>query len=157
MNLKTQNMDKAMEYIKEAIKLEENPEDKARFLTKLALLYLSEKKYPDVKATALEALKLNPKLGDGYILIGKAYAAAAKNYGKDAFSHSTVYWAAVDKFYKAKQVDPEVADEAQNLINIYSAHFPGKEEIFFQKDVTIGGNYHIGGRINETTKVREKK
>jgi len=157
MNLKTQNMDKAMEYIKEAIELEQNPEEKARFLGKLALLYLSEKKYPEVKATALKALKLNPKLGSAYILIGKAYAAAAKDYGKDAFSHSTVYWAAVDKFYKAKQVDPEVADEAKNLINIYSAHFPGKEEIFFQKDVNIGGSYHIGGWINETTKVREKK
>ena len=157
MNLKTQNMDKAMEYIKEAIELEQNPEEKARFLTKLALLYLSEKKYPEVKATALKALKLNPKLGDAYILIGKAYAAAAKDFGKDAFTHSTVYWAAVDKFYKAKQVDPEVADEAQNLINIYSAHFPGKEEIFFQKDVNLGGTYHIGGWINETTKVREKK
>ena len=157
MNLKTQHMDKAMEYCKEAVNLEQNPQEKSRFLTKLALIYLSEKKYPEVKATALKALALDPKNGDAYILIGKAYAAAAKNYGKDAFEHSTVYWAAVDKFLKAKKVDPEVADEAQQLINIYSAHFPNKEEIFFQKDVNIGGTYHIGGWINETTKVREKK
>ncbi|NPA37702.1 MAG: tetratricopeptide repeat protein [Chlorobi bacterium] len=157
MNLKTQNLDKAKEYIEEAIKLEENPADKAKFYTKLALLYLSEKKYPEVKATALKALKLDPKNGDAYILIGKAYAAYAKNYGDTEFEHSTVYWAAVDKFIKAKQVDPEVAEEANNLISIYSAHFPNKEDIFFQKDVNLGGTYHIGGWINETTKVREKK
>jgi len=157
MNLKTQNIDKAKEYIKEAIELEEDPMDKAKFLTKLALLDLSEKKYQEVKSIALKALKLNPKCGTAYILIGKAYAAYAKNYGKNEFEHSTVYWAAVDKFLKAKAVDPEVADEANNLINIYSAHFPNKEDIFFQKDVNIGGTYHIGGWINETTKVREKK
>lgn len=157
MNLKTQNMDKAKEYCQEAINLEQNPEEKARYYTKLALIYLSEKRYSEVKSIAQKALALDPKLGSAYILIGKAYAAAAKDYGKDAFEHSTVYWAAVDKFYKAKKIDPEVADEANSLISIYSAHFPGKEEIFFQKDVTIGGTYHIGGWINETTKVREKK
>ncbi len=157
MNLKTQNMDKAKEYCQQAIKLEEDPVEKAKFYTKLALIYLSEKKYPEVKSIALKALKLDPKLGTAYILIGKAYAASAKNYGTNEFEHSTVYWAAVDKFIKAKQVDPEVADEAKSLINIYSAHFPGKEEIFFQKDVQLGGTYHIGGWINETTKVREKK
>ena len=157
MNLKMQNMEKAKEYIQEAIKLTEDPEEKAQFYTKLALLYLSEKKYSDVKATALKAIQLKPDCGSAYILIGKAYAAYAQSYGQNEFEHATVYWAAVDKFIKAKQVDPSVAQEAQDLINIYSAHFPNKEEIFFQKDVNLGSAYKIGGWINETTKVREKK
>jgi len=157
MNLKMQNMEKAKEYIQEAIKLAEDPEEKSQYLTKLALLYLSEKRYPEVKSTALKAIQLDPESGNAYILIGKAYAASAKNYGSNEFEHATVYWAAVDKFIKAKQVDPAVAQEAQDLINIYAAHFPNKEEIFFQKDVSLGGTYKIGGWINETTKVRERK
>ena len=157
MNLQTNNIENAKQYLKEAINLEEDDVQNAKFHTKLALLYLSEKRYKDVKITSVNAIKLDPQNGSAYILIGKAYAASANTYGKNAFEHSTVYWAAVDKFVKAKRIDPSITDEANNLISIYSAHFPNKEEIFFQKEVTIGTSYKIGGWINETTKVREKK
>ncbi len=157
MNLQTNNIENAKQYLKEAINLEEDDIQNAKFHTKLALLYLSEKRYKDVKTTSVNAIALNPNCGTAYILIGKAYAASANIYGKNAFEHSTVYWAAVDKFVKAKRIDPSITDEANNLISIYSAHFPNKEEIFFQKEVTIGTSYKIGGWINETTKVREKK
>jgi len=119
-------------------------------------LALSEKKYQEVKSVSLKAIALKPDCGTAYILIGKAYAASASSYGKNAFEHSTVYWAAVDKFVKAKRVDPSVAEEANNLISIYSAHFPNKEDIFMQPEVDLGGTYKIGGCINETTKVRER-
>jgi len=157
MNLETNNIEKAKQYLKEAIGLEEDTEIKAKYYTKLALLSFSEKKYQEVKSISLKALALNPNCGTAYIFIGKAYAASANTYGKNAFEHSTVYWAAVDKFVKAKKVDPSKAEEANNLINIYSAYFPNKEEIFFQNEVSIGAAYKIGGWINETTKVREKK
>ncbi len=157
MNLETNNIEKAKQYLKEAIEMEEDSDAKAKFYTKLALLSLSEKKYQEVKAISLKAIKLKPDCGTAYILIGKAYAASANTYGKNAFEHSTVYWAAVDKFVKAKRVDPTKGEEANNLINIYSAHFPNKEEIFFQKEVAISAPYKIGGWINETTKVRERK
>ncbi len=157
MNLKTKNIENAKQYLKEAIELEEDTDDKTRYLTKLGLLYLSEKRYSDTKSISLKAIALKPDCGTAYILIGKAYAAASKTYGKNAFEHSTVYWAVVDKFIKAKQIDPAKADEANDLIRIYSAHFPNKEEIFMQPDVNLGGTYKIGEWINETTKVREKK
>jgi len=157
MNLETNNIDKAKQYLNEAINLEEDDDIKAKYYTKLALLSFSEKKYHEVKAISLKALALNPNCGTAYILMGKAYAASANTYGKNAFEHSTVYWVAVDKFIKAKKVDPSKAEEANNLIRIYSAYFPNKEEIFFQKEVSIGASYKVGGWINETTKVREKK
>ena len=157
MNLETKNIEKAKQYLKEAIELEEDDDIKAKYYTKLALLSLSEKRYQEVKSISLKAIALKPNCGTAYILIGKAYAASANTYGKNAFEHSTVYWVAVDKFAKAKRIEPDKADEANNLIGIYSAHFPNKEEIFFQKEVAIGAPYKIGGWINETTKVRERK
>jgi tetratricopeptide (TPR) repeat protein len=157
MNLETKNIEKAKQYLKEAIEMEEDNDIKAKYYTKLALLSLSEKKYQEVKSISLKAIALKPDCGTAYILIGKAYAASANTYGKNAFEHSTVYWVAVDKFIRAKKADPSKAEEANNLISIYSAHFPNKEEIFFQKEVAIGASYKIGGWINETTKVRERK
>lgn len=96
---------------------------------------------------------MNPNNGAAYILIGKAYAAYASNYGEDAFDHASVFWAAVDKFNKAKQVDPSVADEANVQIKAYSQHFPNTEEAFF-RSVTDGATVKIGDWINETTTAR---
>ncbi len=54
---------------------------------------------------------------------------------------------------KAKQVDPSVADEANNLIKTYSLHFPTKEDAFF-RSIVDGATVKIGDWINETTKAR---
>ena len=91
------------------------------------------KKYDD----ALDALKTNPNMGDAYITIGLAYAVSSNDYEGDEFDKRTVFWAAVDKFVKAKQVDPSVAAKANEYIERYSPHFPTKDEAFF-RDITAG-------------------
>ena len=65
-----------------------------------------------------------------------------------------VYYAAIDKFQKAKSVDPSIADEANTLIGSYSAHLPSTEEIFMHPDLEKGKSFSIGGWIGETTIVR---
>ena len=101
-------------------------------------------------------IQCNAQNGAAYILYGKAYAAYANNYGEEAFDHASVFWAAVDKFNKAKQVDPSVAEEANKLITSYTPHFPSKDEAFF-RSVTEGADVKIGDWINETTKARFSK
>ena len=76
--------------------------------------------------------------------------------GEDDFDHASVFWAAVDKFQKAKQVDPAMTEEADKLIGIYSQHFPSKDEAFF-RSVTDGATVKIGSWINESTKARFRK
>ena len=110
----------------------------------------------DEADNALEVLKLNPNNGTALMLIGKAYANSASNYGEDDFDHASVFWAAVDKFQKAKQVDPAMTEEADKLIGIYSQHFPSKDEAFF-RSVTDGATVKIGSWINESTKARFRK
>lgn len=156
MFLKRQEFDKTEGYLKEAIAKSEDNEAKAEYYLKMAQLQLAKKQYQATKTNALEVLKLNPNNGTALMLIGKAYANSASNYGEDDFDHASVFWAAVDKFQKAKQVDPAMTEEADKLIGIYSQHFPSKDEAFF-RSVTDGATVKIGSWINESTKARFRK
>lgn len=153
MFLKRQEYDKTESYLKEAIEKSDNNTDKADYYLRLAQISLSKKQLIEAKKNAVEAIKLNPNLGAAYIIIGNAYAAYSRNYGEDDFDHASVFWAAVDKFVKAKQVDPSVTEEANKLINAYSPHFPSKDEAFF-RSVTSGTPVKIGDWISETTTAR---
>jgi hypothetical protein len=81
------------------------------------------------------------------------YANSIKQCGKNEFEQKTILWAAVDKFIKAKNVDPSIAEEADSYINSYRPRFPTKKEIFFQ-NLEMGNSYQIGCWINEATTVR---
>jgi hypothetical protein len=64
-----------------------------------------------------------------------------------------VYYAAIDKFQRAKNVDPSCAEEANKLISTYSAHTPKPEDLFFL-GYKKGDNVNIGGWIGETVTIR---
>lgn len=156
MFLRRQEFDKTENYLKEAIDKADDNAAKADYYLRMAQLKLSKNQLQAAKNNALEVLKINPSNGAALMLIGKAYAAYSKNYGEDEFDHASVYWAAVDKFQRAKQVDPSVAEEADKLISTYSPHFPSKDEAFF-RSVTPGSSVKIGDWINETTTARFRK
>lgn len=156
MYMKTHDLDKAISYYNEAINLEEDNATKASYYYYLSLVYMSQKNYTQVKSHALKAIQLRSDWGDPYIIIGKAYAADAKNIGSKEIEHQAVYWAAVDKFNKAKAVDAEAAAEANKMIVLYSQYFPKTEELFFE-NLSEGAAYKVGGWINENTTVRAKK
>ncbi|MGQ1890909.1 tetratricopeptide repeat protein [Thermophagus sp. OGC60D27] len=154
--LKSGESANAIKYYEEAISLEENKEKKADYYYQLGLVHLAGKNYVSARANALKAIENNPNWGKPYILIGKAYAASANSVGSNDFEHKTAYWAAVDKFVKAKSVDPEAVAEANELINAYSNHFPKTDEIFFQ-GLEEGAAYTVGGWIGERTSVRSAR
>lgn len=147
------DFDRMEQYLKEAIEKCEDPATRGEYNLRLAQLYLAKKDFPGVKTICLAVLKDVPNSGDAYILIGRAYAFGSTDFPGEEFDKHTVFWAAVDKFIKAKQVDPNVAEEADKLIEQYSVYFPSKEEGFF-RSITAGQSYKIGGWINETTAAR---
>jgi predicted negative regulator of RcsB-dependent stress response len=153
MFIKKRDFPKSKAYLIQAIGLEQDAEIKADLHYKLANIHFYNKKYSDAKSQALKAARLKSNWGQPYLLIGKAYAAYSKNYGSTPLEKKTVYWAAVDKFLKAKAIDSECSEEARNLINTYSKHFPRKEEAFFE-GIKEGDTYKVGAWINETTKAR---
>lgn len=148
---------KSLSYYKEAINQEPDPNSKADYYYQMGLIELARlNNKQEARNYALEALKLNPKLGNAYILIGNAYAASTADCGSSNFEKAAVYLAAVDKYIKAREVDPTVTEEANNFINRYSQYFPNNEDAFFN-GFTDGKTYKVGCWINETTVIRTVK
>jgi hypothetical protein len=101
---------------------------------------------------AQEASRLQPSWGKPIVFIGDLYAASYNMCGSGIEAQS-VYWAAVDKYQRARSVDASVAEECKNKIERYSAYFP-KTEILFFSSINKGASYNVGCWINETTTVR---
>lgn len=146
----------AEKYYNEAINLESDVNKRANYFYELASLTFTELKNPgQAKALANKALEENPNLGRVHKLIGDMYASE-RNCGNDDFEKKAVFWAAVDKYAKAKQVEPELEESMNSLISTYSQYFPTKEDIFFH-DLKVGDTFSVGCWINERTVVRERK
>ena len=151
-----EEFEKAASYYKKAISLEEDPEIKSNYYYELGLIQFTKfDQFSDARSSALEAIKLKSAWGAPYILIGNIYAASSKTCGENDFEKSTIFWAAVDKFIKAKNVDESVASEANELISKYSQYFPNVEDAFFY-GFQEGQDYTVGCWINEKTTVRTR-
>jgi tetratricopeptide (TPR) repeat protein len=130
---------------------------KAKTCYYLASIYYDQKRYSEARSYALKSLAINPNDGKCYMLIGNMYASSAASCGgSDEIAARAGYWAAVDKFIKARNVDPSVAEEANKVIATYSSYFPTRERLFFN-DVKEGSSYTVGCWIGETTTVRASR
>ena len=121
----------------------------------IASLAASRNQYQKTKQYCLKALETNPNFGRAYVLIAQAYAASGNSiYSDDPVLRKTVFWVAVDKLERARQVDPATAADANRLISQYRNYFPTTEEVFMHPDLTPGSSFMVGGWINERTTVR---
>ena len=150
---KSGNDAKSTSYYIKAADLATDNNDKFDIYINLAKTSKNAKEYSKVRDYARKALAINPNSGVAYILIGDAYAASATSCSSGELGRGGVYLAAVDKYVKARSVDPSVASEANEKISKYSAYFPLKENVFFlnKKD---GDSYSVGCWIGETTTIR---
>lgn len=154
--IKREDYEKAVLYLKKAIELVENDEEKATYLYQLALIEFTQlEQYSKAREHALQAAALKPNWGDPYILIGNLYASSSKSCGENEFEQAAVFWTAVDKYVKAKSVDESKTEEANELINRYMQYFPDVEDAFFY-GFQEGQDYTVGCWINEKTKVRTR-
>jgi tetratricopeptide (TPR) repeat protein len=122
----------------------------------IAQAYRALNNFPSSRTYALKSAALDPHDGDPYLVIGDLYAESAKECGDNDLTSRIAYWVAVDKYYKAKQVDPALADEADKRIAAYSVYFPTASTIFFYA-LKEGDTYKVECWINEETKIRAAK
>lgn len=166
MSAKKGEYEQAIAYYDQAIKLamiEDELEDVADYQYNASVYYFMNlkryaeaRKYAQASIATLTGLGINKGQGRCYIIIGMCYAST-QLYGNDPkgqILNKTVFWAAVDKFKKAKQIDPSVEATANEYINMYSKYFPTKEERFDLPNEFSGSTYFVGGWIGETTTIR---
>ena len=122
----------------------------------MAQTYQGMNNYPRAREMARKALKVNPHYGMAYVLIGDLYASSASKCGNNDMTKKVAYWAAVDKYEKAKRVEPDLADAVNKRIAIYRQQYPTTEQLFFY-NLKPGDSYKVGCWINEQTKVRAYK
>lgn len=118
------------------------------------IYYAHLKNYPKSRTYARAAIKLRPDWGEPYLVIGKLYASSGPLCGPGrGFDSQVVTWPAIDKWQKAKSVDPSVSAQADQLIRRYWQYMPSKEDIF-QRNIKEGSTFKVGCWIQENTKVR---
>ncbi len=155
MNVDRANYEKASVLYKQAIELETDLKEKARYYMKLGdLTYHKLGSNSLARTFARKAAELDPESGHPYLLIGAIYADS-EPCGNDDIAKKALYWIAVDQFVKAKQVDNELAEIANKSIVAYSQHFPDTETVFFH-GLKEGDRYTVGCWINETTTIRTR-
>ncbi|MFZ5939430.1 MAG: tetratricopeptide repeat protein [Bacteroidota bacterium] len=147
---------KASKYYKEAItSATADNISKATIYYELAYVTEMLKDYCEGIGYAKEAIALNPDFGKAYILLGDLYIAGKGSLGDDDFQQRTAFWAAADKYSKAKTVDPSVAGDATKRISDYMSQYPNGEDIFF-RTLKEGDSFLVKGCINEYTTVRAR-
>jgi len=155
MNVDRANYEKASVQYKQAIELETDSKEKARYYMKLGDITYHKLGNNSLSRTyARKAAELDPESGHPYLLIGAIYAGS-EPCGDDDIAKKALYWIAVDNFVKAKQADNELAEIANKSINAYSQHFPDTETLFFH-GLKVGDRYSVDCWINETTIVRTR-
>ena len=145
----------AATYFEQATKAENN--DRVfRALRNLAMCYQNTGNLSKGRDAARRAAQVDPTAGEPYLIIAMLYAESSKQYESSTFGGKEVFWAAVDKCERARQLDPSVAKRAGEMIAAYRQYYPSTETVFFN-DYQDGQSYSIGGWIGETTTIRTKK
>lgn len=153
IKLKKEEYNEALSYFNQAIEMFEKESDKINCYLLIAECYRQLNQYSAARETAYKILKLNPNDGRAYISIGSTYMYAASSCSTEVTG--AAYWAAADKFAKAKAVDsdPKVVEDAQKLLSQAAARFP-KTEVYFNYGYKAGQTYRIDCWIGETTTIR---
>ncbi|MCD8166508.1 MAG: hypothetical protein LUE93_10565 [Bacteroides sp.] len=152
MSFKKGDINTAIQFFDEAINLESDNEKKAEYAYQAAAILSTDKKLSQARNYAQKAISFNPNYGAPYILIAQLYATSPK-WSDEAALNSCTFYLVIDKLQRARSVDPSCAEEAQKLINTYSAYTPAADKLFMM-GLKKGDSITIGGWIGETTTIR---
>ena len=154
---KNGNEEDAIKYFDLSIELEPDSMERAKHALTVAKIYKNNGQFSKSRQYAYKALELRSNWGEPYILIGDLYASSGKLCGPGTgFDSQVVVWPAIDKYYKAKAVDPSVAEEANDKIGRYSSYMPTKTDLF-ERGISEGSSFTVNCWISETTTVRGRK
>lgn len=147
----------AIKYLNDAIpKLTDN-ESKFDAQMTLANAYQALNQYSNARSAALNAISIKPNDPMPYILIGDLYMATASSCGDNEVARRAGYWAAYDKYLKAKSLtqDEKLLGVINQKMGAAASGFPDNEKLFFY-NLQTGQLYTINCWYSETTTVRSR-
>ena len=158
LNASRDNAEEAIKFLEEAIANEESNEVKdAEHYMELAAYNFKNGNHAKAVVAAKAAIEKDAAAQGGKANILMANIWAGQRCTANDMDNRAKYWVAVDFCNKAKQLDPSVAEEANNLIAQYRQYFPKTEDAFMY-DLTDGKSYSIScGGMSATTTVRTQK
>jgi tetratricopeptide (TPR) repeat protein len=150
--------EKAVEYFDQAISMftEEDIEEKYYCYILRATALQGQKKYSEARSSAQKAAELKPDAAMPYIIIGGLYLETAGSCVDRELLPA--YWAAYDKYAKAKNMEPDnekIVQQATQQMGVCRSRFP-KDEKLFMHNLKDGDSYTVGCWINEPTTVRKR-
>ncbi len=146
---------KAAGFFNDAVELESDNDKKAALLIEAADYQMRTlKNFQQARTLAQRASTLRPNWGRPYMMIGDIYFSSSTSCTDD-FNGASVFWAATDKYMKAKSIDSSVSEEANRKIAGNVKYYPKQEDVFF-RGMKDGDSYAIKCWINETTTIRVK-
>ena len=151
MYIKKEQYEKAMPYIDEALAMETDNAKKAEMAYLAAASLSGAKKYSQARKYCYDALKYNENFGNAYILLANLYAASP-NWSNEGALNRCTYFVCIDKLQRAKNVDPSVAEKANELIATYSRYTPEAKDLFML-GYKPGDRVTVGGWIGESTTI----
>lgn len=151
-----EDFDKAMEFFEDAIEMEDDDHKIGRYQLSVANIMLDRENFATAKERAEKAIEARPDWGLPHLFLGNLYVQGAQTCATEDYQERLVYVLAVDKYNEAKEIDEGVTDQANDLIETYSEHFPQNEDIFFH-GLEEGEPYTFDCWINETTTIRTQE
>jgi len=155
--LGAKNYSEAVKYYNEAVKGTEDVAKKAKAYHMMAEAYRAAGQYANARNAANSSLQFDPTNGEAYILIGDMYMSTASSCGDNDVTKRAGYWAAADKYAKAKAVssDEKVINSASSKLGSCYSGFPTKEDLFFYS-LSPGSSYTVSCWYTESTIIRSR-
>jgi hypothetical protein len=146
-NLKNNNREKAVDYLKQAAELASDKQEKAKiYATNASILFGFDKKL--AKESILSAIQNDATNGENYIFLANLYSSAAKECGTTSIEQKAVYYLANKYAQKAAEVQPSLKLTSNALSDQYKKFaFTDKEKEQIKK---ADGTITIDCWINET-------
>jgi len=146
-NLKNNDREKAVEYLKLAAELAPEKAEKARIYSVNALVLFGFDKKLAKESISL-AIQNDEKNGEHFIFLSNLYASAADECGKSQIEKKAIYQLATTAAQKAFEIQPGLVETSKSLTESYKKFsFTDKEKEQIKKS---GNKVTIECWINET-------
>lgn len=151
--------EKASKYLNASLATEEDPAERQKLLTQIAVVELVANNIPAAAKAAREAMELNAEDGVPVFVLAQCYSVSASKCAEQ-FSRQAAMWVAYDTMMKAVALlenNPEYLDTAKQAAANFRASFPSQEECFM-RDLKAGSSFRVdcGLAAGITTTVRPR-